>query len=249
MNFTKTLLILSVMFVGQLVNAQTADEIITKYVENIGGKEAWSKVTSMKSTCKIKAQGMEFPAVMLNKANKMKIAFTFQGMTMVQPAFDGNVGWQTNFMTMKPEKMETEDSEIYKLETADFPDAFLKYKEKGYALELQGEETIEGTECFKLKLTKKPMIIDGKEVENATTYFFDKENFVPILTKSVQQKGEAKGLTSETVFSDYQEVNGLIMAFTIDQKFDGNTVASVAIEKIEINADIDDAEFAFPEEK
>ncbi|MFZ1750125.1 MAG: outer membrane lipoprotein-sorting protein [Saprospiraceae bacterium] len=247
MNFRRTLLFALVVFVGQLSMAQTADEIINKYIENTGGRDAWSKVTSMKSTIKIQAQGMEFPGVMLSKPMKQKMAMTFQGMTIVQPAFDGEIGWQTNFMTMKAEKMESEDSELLKAEFADFPDPFLSYKEKGYKVELQGNETIEGTECFKLKLTKKPVMIDGKEEENSTTYFIDTENFVPIMTRSVIKKGPAKGKLSEATMSDYQEVGGLMLPFTIQQKFEGQTQAAITIEKVEFNVAIDDKEFAFPE--
>lgn len=90
-------------------------------------------------------------------------------------------------------------------------------------------------------------MIEGKEEENSTVYFFDKENFIPIMTKSIIKKGPAKGKSSESVFSDYQEVNGLMLPFTLDQKFEGQTQASIAIEKIELNVEIDDKEFAFPE--
>ncbi len=247
MTISKPILFGLFLFIGNFLYAQTADEIINKYYENTGGREAWSKITSMRSTGKIKAQGMEFPAVMLTKPMKQKISFTFQGMNIVQPAFDGTTGWATNFMTMKAEKMEAEDNEITKAEVADFPDPFLRYKEKGYTVELQGNETVEGTDCFKIKLTKKPIIIDGKEEENATVYFFDKENFVPIMTRSVIKKGPAKGKTAEATMSDYQEVNGLMVPFTMDQKFEGQTQASISISQIEFNVVIDDKEFAFPE--
>ncbi|MBK9736074.1 MAG: outer membrane lipoprotein-sorting protein [Saprospiraceae bacterium] len=249
MNLKKSLLLLCVAFCSHLLTAQSADEIVNKYFENTGGRAAWSKISSMKSTAKIKAQGMEFPTVIMAKPMKTKIALTFQGMTIVQPAFDGNIGWQTNFLTMKAEKMETEDSEIMKAEYGDFPDPLLNYKDKGYTISLEGSETVEGTDCFKIKLTKKPIKIDGKDEENITTYFFDKENFVPIMTRSMMKKGQGKGLNSESVFSDYQEVNGLMMPFNLGQKFDGQLQASIAIEKIEFNVDIDDKEFAFPEEK
>ena len=249
MSFKKTFLFGSFLILGQLMYAQTADEIINKYFEKTGGREAWSKITTMRSTAKVKTQGMELPAVMLSKPMKQKMSFTFQGLMIVQPAFDGTTGWQTNFMTMKAEKMEAEDNAITKAEVGDFPDPFLRYKEKGYSVELQGSEAVEGTDCFKIKLTKKPIMIDGKEEENSTVYFIDKENFVPIMAKSVIKKGPAKGKTSESIMSDYQEVNGLMLPFTMDQKFDGQLQASIAIEKIEFNVEIDDKEFAFPEGK
>lgn len=231
---------------GLALKAQTADEIVSRYIENTGGKEAWSAIKSMKATGVVKAQGMELPAVILTKPMKQKVAITFQGLTIVQPAFDGETGWQTNFMNMKAEKMEAEDNEIAKADADDFPNPFMGYKEKGYAVELQGSETVEGTDCFKVKFTKKPVKIDGKEEENSSIYFFDKENFVPIVIKTMVKKGPAKGKFAETVLSDYQEVGGVMMPFAMDQKFEGQMQASIAIQKMEANVEIDDKEFAFP---
>lgn len=236
------------VFMGVTAQCQSVDEILEKYFNNIGGKDAIASIESTRMTGKVKAQGMEFPTVMLSKGSKQKISFTFQGIEFVQPCFDGETGWQTNFMNMKAEKMEAEDSELLKAQFEDFPDPFLKYKEKGYEAELLGSETVEGTDCFKIKLIKKPFIIDGVEEENATTYFFDKENYVPILTKTLIPKGPAKGKFQETVLSDYQEVEGVVMPFSITQKFDGQIAASVEIEKIEINVAIEDSVFVFPGE-
>jgi outer membrane lipoprotein-sorting protein len=236
------------VFMGFTAQSQSVDEILEKYFNNIGGKDAIAAIQSTRMTGKVKAQGMEFPTVMLSKGSKQKISFTFQGIDFVQPCFDGETGWQTNFMNMKAEKMEAEDSELLKAQFEDFPDPFLKYKEKGYNAELLGSEIVEGTDCYKIKLIKKPFIIDGVEEENATTYFFDKENYVPILTKTLIPKGPAKGKFQETVLSDYQEVEGVVMPFSITQKFDGQVAASVEIEKIEINVDIEDSVFVFPGE-
>ncbi len=250
MKVFKWLFTIAGIFTVSILAAQTVDEILNKYYENIGGKEAWKKITSVKSTAKVSAQGMEFPATMLQKApNKQKLSIFFQGMEIVQPAFDGTTGWQTNFMTMAAEKMEAEDNEIAKIQSEDFPDAFMKYKERGYTLTLEGSETIEGTDCFKLKMTKKPIKVNGVEQENIIHYFFEKENYVPILIRSVVPKGEAKGMIQDVVYSDYQEVDGLFFPFTIASKFNGQTQATIMMESIEINPEIDDQVFAFPEDK
>ena len=93
MNLSKSIFFLFFTFLTISLSAQTADEIVAKYFENTGGIDKWSKITSIKSTAKIKAQGMEFPAIILQKPMKQKISFTFQGITIVQPAFDGTTGW------------------------------------------------------------------------------------------------------------------------------------------------------------
>ncbi len=227
--------------------AQTADEIINKYLEVTGGKDKWKSVTSVKMTGKVKTQGMELPVTFLQaKGGKRRISLSVQGKEITQMAFDGNTAWATNFMTMKPEKMEAEDTENMKKANEDFPDPFIDYAAKGYKVELEGKEKIEGTECFKVKLTKKPEIIEGKEVENVVYYFFDTENYVPLVVRNVIKKGQFKGMPTDSVFSDYQEVDGFFFAFSMTNKMNGQVTESVIFEKVEVNAAVDDKMFAFP---
>lgn len=236
------------LFSAQFIEAQTVDEVLDSYFQNIGGRENLSSIQTLKMTGKVKAQGMEFPTTMYSKGNKQKISFTFQGLEMVQPCFDGEIGWQTNFMNMKAEKMEAEDNAILKAQFEDFPEPFLHYKARNYTAELMGSEVVEGTDCYKIKLTKKPLIIEGQETENSTIYYFEKENHVPILTKTLIPKGPAKGKYQETILSDYQEVNGLFFPFSMTQKFEDQIMATIELEQIEINTPIDDQIFAYPGE-
>lgn len=227
--------------------AQTADEIIDNYFEVIGGKEAIANVKSTTMTATIKTQGMELPATMVNTADgKMKVSINFQGMEFVQPAFNGETGWQTNMMTMQPEKMDDEQNAMMKDQAGDFPDALLNYKDKGYTATLEGEETVDGVETYKIKLVKKPLMIDGKEVENASYYFFDKDSGVQIMTRSEAKVGQMKGMTVEAYMSDYQEVDGLYFPFSMENKINGQPQASIVIDKIELNKEVDEAMFAFP---
>ncbi len=227
--------------------AQTVDEIVDKYLAQTGGKDKWMALKSVKMTGKAKAQGMDLPVTMYQKApNKMKLVINIQGKELTQPAFDGTTAWSTNFMTMKPEKMTAEQSENMK-DASQVQDPFINYKDKGYKAELDGKETIEGTECHKIKLTRKPVKVDGKEEENVTYYFFSVADNVPILTRSTIKEGQAKGMVQETSLSDYQEVSGLFMPFTITQKMNGQAVFSMTAEKFEVNAEMDDKMFAYPE--
>jgi hypothetical protein len=95
-------------------------------------------------------------------------------------------------------------------------------------------------------LTKKPIKVDGKEEEDFSYYFFDKENGVIIMNRSVGKKGQMKDVAIESLMSDYQEVNGLFFPFTVTQKVNGQEMFSMTMEKIEMNVAIDNKEFAFP---
>lgn len=231
------------------IKAQTAEEIVKTYIENIGGEEALRKIKGTKMLAKVNAQGMELPLTIINLADgRMRVSFELQGKEMVQQAFDGETAWGVNFMTQKAEKSDAEDTENIKRQIGDFPETFLDYDKKGYKIEALGKETIEGVECFKVKLTKKPMLVEGEDVENVQFYYFDTENYVPIVTESEIMSGQMKGSVSQTVYSDYQEVDGVYFAFSIDSKLKGTDQGQpVSVEKIEINPEVNDDIFKFVE--
>ena len=245
----KILLFVLAVSASITVNSQTADEIITNYFENTGGMENWGKLEGIQMSAKVNQGGMEIPLeiTQLKNGNQMTV-INFQGLELKQGVFDGEVLWNTNFQTQKAEKSDQESTDNMKLEAKDFPDAFFNYKEKGYTVELLGKEDLEGTETFKIKLTKKPMTVDGKEVENSSVYFFDAENFVPIVIHSEIRMGPNKGMTSEIKLSDYQEVDGLYFPFSMVQGIKDDIGQPITMEKIELNPTLDASAFKFPEE-
>ena len=231
------------------INAQSLDEIIDNYFENTGGKDQWEKLEGLKLSAKINQMGMEIPLDIVQlKSGKQLTEINFQGQSIKQGVFDGNVLWSINMMTQKPEKSDQETTDNVKREMGDFPDPFLNYKDKGYIAELIGKEEIDGAECFKIKLTKKPLVIDGNEVENVSFYFFDTENFVPIVVHSEIKSGPMKGQVSEIKMSDYQEVEGLYFPFSMVQGLKGQEGQTITFDQISINPEIEDSEFDFPEE-
>ncbi|MEM9051345.1 MAG: outer membrane lipoprotein-sorting protein [Bacteroidota bacterium] len=244
-----TLFAMFLMAAFATIQAQTADEILDTYFENIGGKDAWRAVEGMKMTAKINQGGMEIPIEIVRmKDGKQMTVITFQGKEMKQGVFDGEVLWSTNFMTQKAEKSDAESTEMMKKEINDFPDSFLDYKDKGYQVEYVGTEDFNGTETFKIKLTKEPVTIDGAEVEDVSYYFFETENYVPIAIQAEIKQGQGKGMISEITFSDYQEVEGLYVAFSMTQGVKGQGGQPITMDSVELNPKVDASAFAFPEE-
>ena len=244
------LFVLVTLICSYTINAQTVDEIIDNYFENTGGVENWEKIEGVKMNAKVNQGGMEIPIEIVQlKSGKMMTTINFQGQSIKQGVFDGEVLWSTNFMTQKAEKSDEESTNMVKNEMNQFPDPFLNYKEKGFTAELVGTETVDGSETFKIKLTTTPNIIEGKEVPSIAYYFFDNENFVPIQVQEEIKVGPGKGMVSEIKLSDYQEAGGIYMPFSMTQGVKGQPGAPINMDKIEINPTIDDSEFAFPEEE
>lgn len=226
---------------------QTADEIIANYFENTGGYENWGKVTGLKIKAKVQSGGMEIPLESVQlKDGRRYTKITLQGQELMQGVFDGTNLWGTNIQTMKAEKSAAEDLENFKLNINDFPDPFYDYKSKGYTVELVGKETVEGTETFKIKLVKEPLTVDGQKVDDITYYYFDTENFVPIVTESEIPSGQMKGAIRRTTQSDFQEVNGLYFPFSMTEGLKDGPTQPITLEAIEVNPEVDEKVFDFP---
>jgi len=201
----RTLSLIFGIFMAAGLSAQTVDEIIAKYFENTGGIEKWKTLQGVKMSAKVNQQGMEIPLTIIQlKDGRQATIISFQGKEIKQGVYDGSSLWSHNFMNMKAEKSDAESTENFKRDLGDFPDPFLNYKERGLKAELLGKETIDGTETFKVKLTKKPIKVDGKETENIVFYYFDAENFVPLMFEAEMKSGQMKGLVSVNKLSDYQ---------------------------------------------
>lgn len=232
-----------------ITTAQTADEILANYFENTGGLENWKSLKALKFDGSVNVQGMNLPFQMIQTASgKSMLKADFQGQSFYQNVYDGETLWGTNQMTMAAEKSDAETTANYKLETNDFPDPFIDYKAKGYTVELIGNETVEGTETFKIKLVKEPITVDGEQQEDITFYYFDTENFVPIVVEKEIKSGPAVGMVGQTKLSDYQEVDGLYFPFAITEGTKESPQGQqITMTDIEINPELDDSIFTFPE--
>ncbi len=250
MKMVKFLLIALIIGFSAQINAQSADEILANYFENIGGLDKLQQLEGMKMSAKVNQGGMEIPLEMVQLKNgKQMTVINFQGKEIKQGVFNGEVLWSTNFMTQKAEKGDQETTDNMKLQMKDFPDPFLNYKEKGYLVELLGKESIDGADAFKIKLTKSPITVDGVKEDDISYYYFDAENFIPLVVHSEIKTGPMKGQVSETKMSDYLEVDGLFFPHSLTQGLKGQPGQAIAIDKIELNPQVDDKEFEFPEEE
>lgn len=242
----KTLKLLIIVLLFSVVNtsvfAQNADEVISKYFTTIGGIEKLKPLKGVKMEMTVNAQGMEIPVELVQlTGGKMYVKISMQGKEITQMASDGKTIWNTNFMTMKAEKSDAETTANTILSNNDFPDALLDYKAKGYAADFVGKETKEGTECFKIKFTKKPVTVDGVKMDDITYYYFDTENFLAIATETEIKQGPMKGQKSVSTMSDYQEVDGLLFPFAMNM---GGQ--DMKIKKITLNPIVADSAFSFP---
>jgi outer membrane lipoprotein-sorting protein len=219
--------------------AQSADDVVAKHIQAMGGIEKIKAVQSVRLTGKMNAQGMELPfTTEIVRPNKVRTEFTVQGMTGIQ-AFDGEKGWMLMpFMGKKdPEEMPSEQLKRMQDE-ADIDGILVDYKAKGSTLELLGKEDLEGSPAYKLRMTKK----NG----DVLTLFVDAETHL-LLKQIAKMNMMGQEVEGETVFGSFKEVGGMMFPHSMESKAAGQPGAmSMTIDKVELNPTIDTARFSMP---
>ena len=222
---------------------ETLEEILAKNYESRGGLEKLKSIQTVRIKGKIfqSMMSMEMPLELwYKKPNKIRMESSFQGRKVVQ-GYDGKiVWWIMPFLgTEDPQEMAEDQAKEVK-EMAESMDPLVDYKEKGYQLELVGKEEMEGTEVYKLKMTK-----NNEKIEY---YFLDTETGIELKNATYRKQGENEVLV-ETFPGDYQEVEGLMMAFQMEVKVNNQASVSMTFSEYKFNEEMDDTIFAMPEKK
>ncbi len=225
------------------LSAQTADDIIAKYLKTVGGMDKIQAVQTLRRAGTFNGGG-GFEAAVLQenkRPNKVREEFSLQGMTGVN-AYDGKTGWKIEpWQGKKDAEALSEDEMKQIVEDADFDEPLIHYQQKGNQVEFVGMEQVEGTDAYKLKVT----LTSG----DVRYYYMDTDYYVPI---KIEMKRMIRGAEQEfeTSLGDYKEVAGWYLPYSVETRRKGSEdVQKITFEKIEANVPIDDGRFAKPEPK
>lgn len=232
---------------GVHLQAQTADEIIAKYIDAMGGKD---KLQSLKSVymegVTVMGNGTEVDLKawrVKDKLYRQEISF---GMGNVVVIATPTKGWISSprsggtFTAMPDEALKALQPQM------DLAGPFVDYAAKGNKVELQGTDTVSGgKKCYKLKVT----FANGEEVTyyiDAQTYYVDRES-----RKGGGMMGGGGGGRRDPNallnidFSDYQKTSdGYVFPNTI---VTGGFGAKMSVVKLEVNKDVDVDKLSKPE--
>jgi outer membrane lipoprotein-sorting protein len=219
--------------------AQTVDEVIAKNIEAHGGLNKVKSVRSIRTSAKFSQGSFRAEFRQENKRpDKVREEFIIQGLAQVQ-AYDGKTGWQISpFGGRKDPELLSQDDLKSLVVDADVDGPLVEYKEKGHKAELVGHDSVEGTDCFKIKLNMK----NG----DVRYYYLDADSFLELKVE-IQTTIRGALQESELYYGDYEQVNGIFYPFAVEQAQKGSASrAQISVQKIEQNVLLEDAHFSMP---
>jgi hypothetical protein len=229
-------------FLSFAASAQTVDEVISKNIQAHGGADKLKSVRSLRTTAKFSQGSFRADFRQESKrADKVREEFIIQGLAQVQ-AYDGKTGWQISpFGGRKDPELLSQDDLKSLVVDADIDGPLVDYKEKGHKAELVAHDSMEGPDCFKIKLSMK----NG----DVRYYYLDADSFLELKVE-IQTTIRGTLQENELYYGDYEQVNGIYYPFAVEQAQKGSASrAQISVEKIEQNIPLEDAHFSMPVSK
>jgi hypothetical protein len=216
--------------------AQTADELIQKYLAARGGAARLAAITSVRIVRIYGTLGGNIPVTITKKRSGLyRTDQALPGRPTVARGLDQAGAWESvnGKVTQRPADQTLELREL----DGDFDGFLVDYKAKGHAAEYVGREKAGGIDTHKLKVTLK----SGDVYLDAATFLERKQEGTMTLPD-----GKVPVIIT---FGDWRDVDGVKFPFAIDEErvsFPPQTFA-IYTERIELNPQVDAAMFKMPE--
>ena len=186
------------VFNKEISSNVTAETVINKYIEKIGGNEKLNSVFTISLEANVTIPGAPFKpkAIIKEKSpNLTSMEMSVEGMgTLMKQKFDGNNGYMEQMGQKIP--MENDQLESERGQKGLFDELYMDTA----SMEIVSLGPVDGKDAYKIK-TK----------ENSFNYY-DAESGLLIMTEESTTQG-GNTITSITKFSDYREVDGILYAF------------------------------------
>lgn len=212
----------------------TVEQILERYVQAVGGREAIEKVTSrVLKGSRIGADGIPVPEEVYSKAPNKLLVITSYPKQVFRTGFNGAQGWAKSNETVRDLPAELlaqirREAEFYK-ET--------RFKSLYSKLAVAGRALVGEREAFVIEATPA----DGSSPEKL---YFDVQTGL-LVRKYTEAKTVLGQLPTQTDYEDYREVDGVKLPFSIRWSIPGRSWGR-KITEVKQNVPLDDAQFNMP---
>jgi len=216
----------------------TAEAVLEASIAAQGGRARMGQIKALRQSGTFQISQMGMKGSMTSVAappHSTLLVIELPGVGKLQQGVSGDVAWELNPITGA--RVVTGDERAQLLREAAFSGDLI-WKQLYPKAELAGVVTFAGQPAYKVVLTAP----DG----DAQTRYFAKDTLLPLGVEMVARSQMGK-LPVAVELSDWREVGGVKYAHRMQRK-EGPQTIEVAIDKIEIDPQLDPSTFALPPE-
>ena len=233
----------SLVLAAARVADPTADEVLAKAVEAVGGADAVAKIKTLRTVMNMSMQGMQMDmeSCWSRQGGRLtKTSIPMGGSTLETiTGTDGKVAWRKT--PAGYELLSEKDAQQLEHQAGGFINMLDPKQLKAglESIENAGNQNFADKECWKLHSKRK----DGTEGDT----FFDVTSGMPMGFESVEKQGETE-IRSRGVLSDWKEQDGVkfFNTMTVETSAQASPI-TMKVTTIEINK-LDEKTFALPDE-
>ena len=212
----------------------TGAELMDKYVEKSGGKEAYGRIKNRKTVAIMKSRQNEARVITHaaepgNRREETQVdsVDSIRGIT-------GDVVWGHRNHIGRIFDGATREQELIKA----FFHMPLKWRELYEKAEFKGVVTEIGKKCYNVELTHK--------TGNTRNYYLDVDTMLPVMVEKVLRGRGNNILTVQFYMDDYRKVDGILYPFRVMSNYSTETDLIIEYESIEHNVDLPANLFELP---
>jgi outer membrane lipoprotein-sorting protein len=224
--------------ISSFAQSPTAAELIAKNIEARGGEARLKAIETRKvsGTITLQEAGENASMEVLSKRPNLMLQEMRAGELRFVTAYDGQQAWALNpKLGDTPQRVDGPQADALR-DQAQFDGPLVGAQRRGEAIEVVGKEIVDGVSAWKLALKR----------ENRTVHVFLDEKTALERKVSASIPSEAGEVLIESVISDYQPVDGIMVPRRVETRVGGQLQAVVKIESVQFNVPIDESQFKMP---
>jgi len=235
-----------------LAQTPTVDDLLAKNLESRGGAERLKAISTRRvaGTVTVQVQmppgaqqqaqpapqTLEMPMEVLAKRPNLMLQEMRMQDRRVVTAFDGQQAWAINPMIgPSAQLLQGVQADLIR-DQAQFDGPLAYAKQRGDKMEVLGKEEVDGASAWKRTITHG---------DKTTTVYLDEKTALERKVSASVNQGDTQ-LLVESVISDYQPVDGVMVPRRVQTLVGGQTQATVTIDNVEFNLPLEDSQFKMP---
>ena len=222
---------------GQTPTASKAEAILDAYVEKCGGRAAFEKIVTSRTTSTASMPMLPAPmdvTAVTARDGRFHRVIKSASIGTIEYGSDGRIVWEINPLT-GPQVMKGADEHrfrlLYDLNT------LARWRETFKKVEYLGEATLDGKPAFK--------VAAALHDDYVVTFSFDQASALLLMMECPVQTATGRSV-EESRYGDYRPVDGMLFPFRQVRKGMGPEM-TITFKTVEYNVDVPDGEFRVPD--